>query len=157
MGSKSTYSEKNINQNSKKWFLFDADGQTLGRLASEIARLLIGKHKPTFTRHVDTGDFVVVVNASKIHMTGKKWTDKLYHDHSGYVGGLKTKTALELSERHPDELLKRAVWGMLNKTKLGRAQLTKLKIYADDRHPHSAQRPERVELSANYKRIQSKS
>jgi large subunit ribosomal protein L13 len=137
--SMSTYFEKNIDQNKKAWFLFDAKEQVVGRLASQIARVLTGKHKPTFTRHIDSGDFVVVVNAEKIALTGKKWADKEYHDHSGYVGGLKTKTAGRMMELHPDEILRRAVWGMLNKTKLGRAQMTKLKIYTGGEHPHKAQ------------------
>lgn len=136
----STYFEKNIDQNKKSWFLFDAKDQVLGRLASQIARVLAGKHKPTYTQHIDAGDFAVVVNAEKITMTGKKWADKKYYDHSGYVGGLKEKSARELMDRHPDELLRRAVWGMLNKTKLGRAQLTKLKIYKGAEHPHQAQK-----------------
>jgi len=136
----STYFERNIDQNNKAWYLFDANGQVLGRLASQIARVLTGKHKPTYTKHIDTGDFAVVVNVSKITLTGKKWTDKEYHDHSGFVGGLKTKSARDLSARHPDDLLRRAVWGMVNKTKLGRAQLTKLKIYTTADHPHKAQK-----------------
>lgn len=140
--SMSTYSEKNIDQNKKAWILFDAKDQVVGRLASNIARVLIGKHKPTFTRHVDTGDFVVVVNADKVAFTGKKWSDKMYYDHSGYVSGLKEKTAGQMLVLHPDEILRRAVWGMLNKTKLGRAQLTKLKIYAGTEHPHKAQNPQ---------------
>ena len=137
----STYSEKNIDQNKKSWYVFDASNQVLGRLASRIAILLTGKHKPTFTRHVDTGDFVVVVNAEKVALTGKKLSDKTYHDHSGYVSGLKTKTAQEMLDIHPEQLIERAVWGMLNKTKLGRAQLTKLKIYTGSEHPHKAQNP----------------
>jgi large subunit ribosomal protein L13 len=140
--SMSTHFEKNIDQNKKAWFLFDAKDQVVGRLASSIARVLIGKHKPTFTQHVDTGDFVVVVNADKIALTGKKWSDKTYHDHSGYVGGLKTKTATEMLDKHPEEIIRRAVWGMINKTKLGRAQLTKLKIYTGVEHPHKAQNPQ---------------
>ncbi|MBI3558123.1 MAG: 50S ribosomal protein L13 [Deltaproteobacteria bacterium] len=136
----STYFEKNIDQNKKSWVLFDAKDQVLGRLATQVARVLTGKHKPTFTSHVDAGDFVVIVNADKIALTGKKWADKTYHDHSGYISGLKTKTATEMMTRHPDELLRRAVWGMVNKTKLGKAQMTKLKIYAGAEHPHKAQK-----------------
>ena len=136
----STYFEKNIDQNKKAWFLFDAQDKVLGRIASQIARILTGKHKPTYTRHIDSGDFVVVVNADKVALTGKKWADKEYYDHSGYVGGLKTKTAGRMMELHPDEIISRAVWGMLNKTKLGRAQLTKLKIYTGAEHPHKAQK-----------------
>ena len=138
----STYFEKNIDQNKKAWFLFDAQDQVVGRLASQIAKVLLGKHKPTFTRHTDTGDFVVVINAEKVKFTGKKWSDKMYYDHSGYVGGLKEKTATELMQKHPEEILKRAVWGMLQKNKLGRSQLTKLKIYAGTEHPHNAQKPQ---------------
>ena len=136
----STYFEKNIDQNKKSWVLFDAKDLVLGRLATQVARVLTGKHKPTYTTHVDAGDFVVVVNADKIALTGKKWADKTYHDHSGYISGLKTKTATEMMIRHPDELLRRAVWGMVNKTKLGKAQMTKLKIYAGAEHPHMAQK-----------------
>jgi len=138
--SMSTHFEKNIDQNTKAWYLFDAKNQVVGRLASTIARVLTGKHKPIYTRHVDTGDFVVVVNADKVAFTGKKWSDKEYYDHSGYVGGLKTKTASQMLDKHPDEILRRAVWGMLNKTKLGRAQMTKLKIYTGAEHPHKAQK-----------------
>lgn len=112
----------------------------MGRLASDIARVLTGKHKATYAPHVDTGDFVVVVNADKVAFSGQKWDDKTYHDHSGYVGGLKTKTAREMLNRHPEEIIRRAVWGMVNKTKLGRAQLTKLKIYTSATHPHTAQK-----------------
>ncbi|MBI2606555.1 MAG: 50S ribosomal protein L13 [Deltaproteobacteria bacterium] len=137
----STFSEKNIDQNKKDWFIFDAKDQVVGRLATNIARILVGKHKPTFTRHVDTGDFVVVINAEKAALTGNKWSGKRYYDHSGYVGGLKEKTALELMAKHPDEILRRAVWGMINKTKLGRNQISKLKIYAGTEHPHKAQNP----------------
>lgn len=137
----STYFEKNIDQNKKNWYVFDAKDQVVGRLATTIARVLVGKHKPTFTRHVDTGDFVVVVNADKVALTGKKWTDKLYRDHSGYVSGLKTKTATEMLNKHPEEILRRAVWGMLHKSKGGKHQLDKLKIYPGAEHPHSAQGP----------------
>lgn len=136
----STYFEKNVDQNKKAWLLFDAKNQVLGRLATQVARVLTGKHKATYTPHVDAGDFVVVVNADKIALTGKKWSDKTYHDHSGFVSGLKTKTATEMMNKHPDELLRRAVWGMLNKTRLGRAQMTKLKIYTGAEHPHMAQK-----------------
>lgn len=132
--------DKNIDQNSNKWYLLDAKDQIVGRLATTAADLLVGKRKPTFTKHVDSGDFVVVINAEKVKFTGKKWSDKIYYDHSGYVSGLKEKTALELMQKHPDEILRRAIWGMLNKTKLGRAQMTKLKIYAGAEHPHKAQK-----------------
>lgn len=138
----STYFEKNIDHNKKAWFVFDANNQVVGRLASEIARVLTGKHKVTYTPHVDTGDFVIVVNADKVALTGNKWADKLYYDHSGYVSGLKIKTAKEMLDRHPEEILRRAVWGMINKTKLGRAQISKLKIYTQPEHPHKAQNPQ---------------
>jgi large subunit ribosomal protein L13 len=136
-----THFEKNIDQNDKQWFLFDAKGQVLGRLATQIATILVGKHKPNYTPHADTGDFVVVVNAKEIALTGKKWSGKMYYDHSGYVGGLKEKTATELMEKHPEELIKRAVWGMLHKSKQARHQLNKLKVYNEAEHPHSAQNP----------------
>ncbi|MGE4231948.1 MAG: 50S ribosomal protein L13 [Bacteriovoracia bacterium] len=138
----STHFEKNIDHNKKAWFLFDADGQVVGRLATQIAKVLTGKHKVTYTPHVDSGDFVVVVNAEKVQLTGNKWNDKKYYDHTGYVGGLKEKTAQELLQKHPEEILKRAVWGMINKTRLGKSQLSKLKIYTGAEHPHKAQNPQ---------------
>ena len=131
----------------RRWYLVDADGQNLGRLASIIAETLSGKRSPWFTRHADTGDFVVVVNAEKIAVTGKKLTDKLYHRHSGYPGGLRTRTLGEQLARRPEEVLRMAVRGMLPKNKLGRAQLTKLKIYAGSEHPHAAQQPTSLRLS----------
>jgi large subunit ribosomal protein L13 len=130
----------------KKWHLVDADGKVLGRLASEIATRLRGKHKPTYSTFMDNGDFVVVVNAEKIHLTGKKWDDKQYHHHTGYMGGLKTMTASEMLEKKPTEILREAVKGMLPKNSLGRAQLKKLKIYAGAVHPHEAQQPAVLEL-----------
>ncbi|MBI3543008.1 MAG: 50S ribosomal protein L13 [Deltaproteobacteria bacterium] len=137
----STYFEKNIDQNKKNWYLFDAKDQVLGRLATQIARVLRGKHKPTFTKHVDAGDFAVVINADKIALTGEKWTDKKYFDHSGYTSGLRIRSAREVVEgANPDDLIRRAVWGMLDKNKLGRAQMTKLKVYAKAEHPHKAQK-----------------
>lgn len=136
-----TYFEKNIDQNTKPWHLIDANNQIVGRVATTIAKLLVGKHKPTFTNHVDNGDFVVVINADKVKFTGKKWSDKIYYDHSGYVGGLKEKTALDMLQKHPEEILKRAVWGMLHKSKLARHKLNKLKIYTGADHPHKAQNP----------------
>ena len=126
----------------RKWHLVDANGKTLGRLASRIAIILRGKHKPIFTPHVDTGDFVIVVNASKIALTGKKWKEKLYIHHSGYPGGLKTTTAEKIRERFPERLITMAVQGMLPKNKLGRSMLKKLKVYAGEAHPHQAQQPE---------------
>ena len=153
-----TFHEKNINQNKKEWFLFDAKNQVVGRLATQISRVLIGKNKPNFTRHVDSGDFAIVINADKIKLTGKKWSDKMYYDHSGYVSGLKEKTATELHAKHPEEILRRAVWGMINKTILGREQLTKLKLYNTDSHPHSAQNPKPyVETARKVKNANKKS
>ncbi len=122
-------------------------GKTLGRAAARIASVLRGKTKPTFTTHADAGDFVVVVNAEKVRLTGKKWTDKLYRDHSLFPGGLATFTAKELVQRHPTELVKRAVWGMLPKGPLGRQIYKKLKVYAGTDHPHSAQQPKPLALS----------
>ena len=130
----------------RKWLLIDAEGQTLGRLATEIARLLRGKDKPQYTPHVDTGDFVVVVNAEKVVVTGKKTEQKVYYRHSGYPGGLKTTSYEEMLERKPTEILRRAVKGMMPKTRLGRQQLKKLKIYVGPEHPHEAQRPESYEV-----------
>ncbi len=128
------------------WFVADVEGKTLGRAATRIASVLRGKHRPSFTTHSDAGDFVVVINAEKIHLTGKKWTDKLYHDHSLFPGGLKTKTAAQLLQRHPTDLVKRAVWGMLPKGPLGRRIYKKLKVYAGAQHPHSAQQPKPLAL-----------
>jgi len=130
----------------RKWWLVDAQGQVLGRLASKIAHILQGKHKPTYTAHVDTGDFVVVVNAEKIVLTGKKLTQKKYKHYSGYPGGLKEVPAEEVLKRKPTELLHLAVRRMLPKNKLGRKMFTKLKIYVGGEHPHQAQRPEPLSL-----------
>jgi len=126
----------------RKWWLVDADGKNLGRLASEIADVLRGKNKPQYTPHVDTGDFVVVVNADKIAVTGRKTTQKVYYRHSGYPGGLKSETLGQLLERRPTEVLRKAVKGMLPKNRLAAKQLRKLKIYAGPKHPHAAQKPE---------------
>ncbi len=125
----------------REWYVVDADGQILGRLATQIATLLRGKHKPTFTPHVDNGDFVVVVNAEKIQVTGKKPEQKMYYRYSGYPGGLKETSYRILHQRHPDRILKFAVKGMLPKNRLGRQLLKKLHIYAGPRHPHVAQQP----------------
>jgi len=130
----------------RHWYLVDAEGQTLGRLATRIADALRGKDKPTYTPHVDTGDFVVVVNAEKIHVTGNKLDQKMYHRHSGYPGGLRSRPLREQLERRPTEVLRKAVKGMLPRNKLGRAQIGKLKIYAGPEHPHSAQGPEPMKL-----------
>jgi large subunit ribosomal protein L13 len=126
----------------QKWHLIDANGKTLGRLATRVAMLLRGKHKPIFTPHVDTGDFVVVVNAEKISLTGKKWKDKLYIHHSGYPGGLKSISAGKMREKKPERLVTMAVQGMLPKNKLGRKMIKKLKVYSGEAHPHQAQQPE---------------
>ena len=125
----------------REWYVVDAEGETLGRLATQIADTLRGKRKATYTPHVDTGDFVVVVNAEKIAVTGNKLDDKLYHRHSGYPGGLRTRTLREQLARRPEEVLRKAVKGMLPRNRLARAQLTKLKIYAGPVHPHEAQAP----------------
>ncbi len=130
----------------RNWLLVDAEGQTLGRLATRIADALRGKRKPTFTPHVDVGDFVVVVNAEKITVTGAKRQEKLYHRHSGYPGGLKTRTLDEMLEKRPEEVIRIAVKGMLPKNRLARKQLTKLKVYAGPEHPHAAQQPQKLEI-----------
>jgi large subunit ribosomal protein L13 len=130
----------------RDWFLVDADGKTLGRLATQIAERLRGKGKPQYTPHVDTGDFVVVVNAEKIAVTGKKLDEKMYYRHSGYPGGLRERTLREQLDRQPTEVLRKAVKGMLPRNRLARAQLTKLKIYAGPEHPHEAQAPTRIEV-----------
>ena len=129
------------------WFIADVQGKTLGRAAARIASVLRGKTKPTFTTHADAGDFVVVINAEKVRLTGKKWTDKLYRDHSLFPGGLAEHSAKDLVQRHPTELVKRAVWGMLPKGPLGRRIYKKLKVYAGTDHPHAAQQPKPLALS----------
>ena len=131
----------------RQWYIVDAEGQNLGRLASIIAETLAGKRSPWFTRHCDTGDFVVVVNAGKVTVTGNKLRDKRYWRHSGYPGGIRSRTLGELLERRPEEVLRRAVRGMLPKNSLGRAQLMKLKIYAGPEHPHTAQQPQPLRLT----------
>lgn len=130
----------------KKWYLVDAKGKVLGRLATQIAMRLRGKHKPIFTPHADTGDFVVVINADKVTLTGRKWANKIYYHHSGYIGGLKQISAKKLHEKKPENILRFAVKGMLPKNSLGRRQLKKLKIYAGSDHPHEAQQPEKLEI-----------
>jgi large subunit ribosomal protein L13 len=130
----------------RKWYVVNAEGKTLGRLASGIAQVLKGKHKVTYTPHLDTGDFVVVLNASKIRVTGKKLEEKYYYQHSGYPGGMKA-TVLRLQlEKHPDRVLKAAVWGMLPKGRLGRQMFKKLKVYGGADHPHLAQKPKTLEV-----------
>jgi large subunit ribosomal protein L13 len=130
----------------RRWFVVDAEGQTLGRLATQIAETLRGKNKPQYTPHVDTGDFVVVVNAEKIAVTGQKLDQKMYYRHSGYPGGLRSRTLREQLERRPTEVIRKAVKGMLPRNRLGRAQLLKLKVYAGPEHPHTAQAPEPMEV-----------
>ncbi len=130
----------------RNWLVVDATGLTLGRLATQIADALRGKRKPVYTPHIDTGDFVVVVNAEKISVTGAKRQEKLYHRHSGYPGGLRTRTLEEMLRRRPEEVIRLAVKGMLPRTRLGRAQLRKLKVYAGPDHPHAAQQPEPMEV-----------
>jgi large subunit ribosomal protein L13 len=136
----------NANDRERNWLVVDATGQTLGRLATQIADALRGKRKPVYTPHVDTGDFVVVINAEKISVTGKKRSDKKYYRHSGYPGGLKTRTHGEMLERRPEEVLRLAVKGMLPRNRLARKQLTKLTIYAGPEHPHVAQKPQPMEI-----------
>jgi large subunit ribosomal protein L13 len=126
----------------RKWFVIDAKDKVLGRLAVESARILRGKHKPQFAPHMDTGDFVIIINASKLRLTGKKLQQKIYYRHSGYPGGLKETKAITMLNEKPDRMLKLAVRGMLPKNSLGRAQLTKLKVYGGETHPHAAQKPE---------------
>ena len=130
----------------RKWYVVDAEGRTLGRLATGIAKTLRGKNKPQYTPHVDVGDFVVVVNAEKVVVTGKKAEQKVYRRHSGYPGGLKETSYEQMMERRPTEILRRAVKGMMPKNRLARQQLRKLKIYAGPEHPHAAQNPQRLEV-----------
>ncbi len=140
-----TYSAK-PGEITRDWYVVDAAGQTLGRLATQIADTLRGKRKPQFTPHVDTGDFVVVVNAEKIAVTGQKLDQKIYYRHSGYPGGLKSRTLREQLDRRPEEVLRSAVRGMLPKNRLARQQITKLKIYAGPEHPHESQNPQPLPL-----------
>jgi large subunit ribosomal protein L13 len=131
---------------SKKWYLVDAKDRVLGRLATQIAMRLRGKHKPVFTPHADTGDFIVVINANKVTLTGRKWDKKFYYRHTGYIGGLKEISAKKLLEKKPEDILRFAVRGMLPKNSLGRRQLKKLKIYSGSEHPHQAQQLEKLEI-----------
>ncbi len=130
----------------REWFLIDAEGKTLGRMASEIALRLRGKHKPEFTPHVDTGDYIVVVNADKVAVTGNKLNDKMYHHHTGYVGNLKSIKLKDLLDKHPERVIEKAVKGMLPKNTLGRQMYRKLKVYAGPSHPHEAQEPKALEI-----------
>ena len=140
-----TYSTK-PSEIERRWYLVDARDQTLGRLASEIAQVLKGKNKPIYAPHLDTGDFVIVINAEKVHVTGNKMDQKMYYRHSGYPGGLTGLTLREQLDRHPTRVVRSAVRGMLPHNRLGRAMLAKLKVYAGDAHPHAAQQPRALEL-----------
>ncbi|GIP01389.1 50S ribosomal protein L13 [Paenibacillus sp. FSL W8-0187] len=142
---RTTYMAK-PNEVERKWYIVDAEGKTLGRLASEVAALIRGKHKPQFTPHVDTGDFVVVINSEKIHLTGKKMENKKYYRHSMHPGGLKVTTAQDLIAKFPERVIESAVHGMLPKTRMGEKMKLRLKAYAGTAHPHEAQKPEVYEL-----------
>ena len=130
----------------RKWYVVDASGKTLGRLASRIASILRGKHKATFTPHVDTGDYVIVVNAGKVLLTGNKLKSKIYYRHTGYPGGLKSVTCEEMLNKHPERVMHQAVWGMLPHNRLGRSMIKKLKVYDTPDHPHQAQKPEDLDV-----------
>jgi large subunit ribosomal protein L13 len=130
----------------RDWYVVDAEGKTLGRLATQIANVLRGKHKPTYTPHVDVGDFVIVVNAEKVAVTGNKREKKLYWRHSGYPGGIRSRTLGDLLEKRPEEVIRKAVKGMLPRNRLARQQLRKLKVYAGPEHPHQAQKPDQLEI-----------
>lgn len=143
----STFMAKKEEDN-RKWILIDVKDQVVGRAATKIAEILRGKHRPTYTPHVDTGDFVVVVNAAQIKLTGDKWEKKIYYSHSGYMGGIKETAAEEMREKHPDRILLKAVKGMLPKNFLGKKMLTKLKIYSAATHPHESQQPTEFKLNS---------
>ena len=130
----------------RDWYLIDASGKTLGRLSTELARRLRGKHKPVYTPHVDTGDYLVVINAEKIAVTGNKLQDKMYHRFTGYVGNLKTQSLQQMLDKHPERVIEIAVKGMLPKNPLGRAMYRKLKVYSGSEHPHSAQQPQALDI-----------
>ncbi len=138
--------EPAVKEVSRKWYLVDAEGKVLGRLATQVAVLLLGKHKPTYTPHLDVGDHVVVVNAEKVHLTGKKRASKIYRWHTGYIGGLREVSAAEMLKTRPERVIEWAVQGMLPKGRLGRAMARKLKVYRGREHPHAAQRPEPFDL-----------
>ena len=141
-----TYLPK-VDEIERKWYLIDADGLVLGRLAVQIANIIRGRHKATYTPHLDCGDFVVVINAEKVVLTGRKSTDKVYQDYTGYMSGLKERTADVIRERHPERMIRDAVWGMMPKGRLGRAQYSKLKVYAGADHPHVAQKCEPLAIT----------
>ena len=140
-----TFSAKNHDID-RNWYLVDAQNKTLGRLSTEIAKRLCGKHKPIYTPHVDTGDYIVVVNASKIRVTGNKMTDKVYYRHTGYIGNLKSENLETMLEKYPEKVLMKSVRGMLPKSKLGRAMIKKLRVFAGPEHTHIAQQPESLRL-----------
>ncbi len=140
-----TFSAKNHDID-RNWYLVDAQNKTLGRLSTEIATRLCGKHKPIFTPHVDTGDYIVVINASKIRVTGKKLTDKIYYKHTGYIGNLKSENLETMLKKYPERVLMKSVRGMLPKSKLGNAMIKKLRVFAGPEHTHIAQQPEPLEL-----------
>lgn len=139
----------------REWYEVDATDQVVGRLATVLAHVITGKHKPEYTPHVDTGDFVVVRNVHQVALTHQKWDRKNYYDHSGYAGGLKTRKAREVRQHKPEEILRRAVWGMTNKSKLAKRQMKKLKLYASDEHPHEAQKPKTLPENVTRKTILS--
>ena len=130
----------------RDWYVIDAEGQTLGRLATKVASILRGKHKPTYTPHIDGGDYVIIVNAGKVNLTGNKLDNKIYYDHSRYTGGLRERTAKEMKEQYPVEMIERAVKGMLPKGRLGRQMYKKLFVYEEGEHPHSAQQPKALKM-----------
>ena len=136
-----------VNEIERKWHVINAEGMVLGRLAVNIVNILRGRNKPIYTPHLDTGDFVVVINAEKVVLTGRKDTRKIYQDYSGYMGGLREQTADVIRQKHPERLILDAVWGMMPKGKLGRAQFKKLKVYAGPEHPHAAQQPDTLEVT----------
>ena len=142
--------------NAPKWYIVDAQNQVVGRISSMIAKVITGKHKATYTPNVDTGDFVIVINADKVVFTRTKWDKKIYRDYSGYVSGLKEKTAREMLNSKPEEIITRAVWGMLNKSSLGRHQMKKLKVYAGAEHPHASQQPTEIPAAAKYRSVFAK-
>lgn len=144
---KRTYSPK-LAEIEHRWYVLDAAGIPLGRLSSLAAKLLMGKHKPTYATHLDTGDFVIVINAEKAVLTGRKEEQKVYYHHTGYPGGMKSETAAHLRKRRPTKMVEEAVWGMLPKGPLGRKMIRKLKVYAGPEHPHQAQQPEALDVAA---------
>ena len=142
---KNTYMQKKEDL-VRNWYVIDADGENLGRLATKVANVLRGKHKPTYTPHIDCGDYVIIVNASKVNLTGNKLDQKIYYNHSGYTGGLRERTARVMKENYPVEMVERAVKGMLPKGRLGRQMYKKLFVYAGSEHPHMAQKPSTMEI-----------